>query len=68
MCERVVLVAQGLVEVGADLLQELVDRLLADGGTQGQCVDKHTYGVADAQVGTAARNGGDTYLLAVGKA
>ena len=54
LCERIVLVAQCLVEVFADLLQEFLHGLFSDGSTQGQRVDKHTYGVADMQVAATA--------------
>ena len=64
-CKRVSLMAQSLVEILAGLIQELLDALFTNLGTQCQCVDKHSHRIADAQVRTSVTDGGDTQLLVV---
>ena len=66
--KRIVLVMKRLVEVGAHLLQELLDGLFTYRSTKCQRVDKHTHRVTNQQVGTAIGYCCDAHLFAVGKA
>ena len=46
--------AQSLVEGLAGGAKEVADRNIVDVHAQGECVDKHTHGVADMQVAATA--------------
>ena len=60
--------SQCLIKVLAGLVDEIHYALFLNEGAQCQCVDKHTHGVADTQVGTSVADGGDAQLLVVGEA
>ena len=64
--ERIVLVAQRLVDVLTGLPQEVAHSNVADINTEGQGVDKHTYGLGYLQVRAAAADGAEIDLTVVG--
>ena len=65
-CERIVLVAQGLVDVLTGLSQEVAHGDIADVDAEGQSVDEHTYGLGNLQVRAAATDSTEIDLTVVG--
>ena len=64
--ERIVLVAQRLVEGVACLTQESSHGHVVDGQSQRQGVDKHAHRVADLEVGPAATDCAEIHIAVVG--
>ena len=65
-CERIVLVAQGLVDVFTGLSQEVAHGDVADVDAEGQSVDEHTYGLGNLQVRATTADGAEIDLTVVG--